>query len=140
VATNRRVSALERQNRVPNNPVSSLVLGVIGALAWAAAWAVLKALFGDNLKVSYEGKEILLRAHPQFEDLTLAILVCGLIFIMVVTMVNMIIVIWTNRRPQPQQVQHAQGNPPPQGGNHQAGGNLPTQVMPQPVNAGQQGL
>lgn len=138
-----RVDRIERRLDGANNPVMSLVLGLLAASAWTVVWVVLKALFGDNLEITIEGKEALVRDHPQFDDLTLAILVCGLIFILVVTIVNMIIEIWTNRRPrganQPQQAQQpAQGNPPPQGGN-QAGNNPPTQVMPQPVNAGQQG-
>ena len=142
-ATVERVDRIERRLDGANNPFMSLMLGLVAAAAWTAVWAVLKALFGDNLEIAINGKDALVRDHPQFDDLTLAILVCGLIFILVVTIVNMIIEIVTNRRPrganQPQQAQQpAQGNPPPQGGN-QAGNNPPTQVMPQPVNAGQQG-
>lgn len=142
-ATVERVDRIESRLNGETNPLKSLVLGLVAAAAWTAVWAVLKALFGDNLEIAINGKAALVRDHPQFDDLTLAILVCGLIFILVVTIVNMIIEIVTNRRPrganQPQQAQQpAQGNPPPQGGN-QAGNNPPTQVMPQPVNAGQQG-
>lgn len=142
-ATVQRVDRIERRLNGANNPFKSMLLGLVAATAWTVVWVVLKALFGDNLEVQINGKDTLVRDHPQFGDLTLAILVCGLIFILVVTIVNMIIDIVTNRRPrgahQPQQVhQPAQGNPPPQGGN-QAGNNQPTQAMPQPVNAGQQG-
>ena len=140
VATNRRVSALERQTNAPNSPVNSLLLGVIVALAWTAIFFVLKALFGDNLKVTYDAKEIVLRDHPQFGDLTTAILVAGLIFILVATVTNMIIDLVSSRSQRPQNVDRPQAQEPPIQGEPTEPEPIqaepqPTRQMDQPVAA-----
>ena len=177
-----RVGRVERQLDEIASPAKGLALGLVALFGWLILGFWLKSYIGGSARVWLDGQEILWNQHPDYGGLTTAIIGGVAVFIVVLTLVNVLLDMTSGPRQQPrpapaeqpaqeeqanppvlgqqanqpaeaeqpaqeeeanppvlgqQANQPAQGNLPPQGGN-QAGNNPPTQVMPQPVNAGQQ--
>jgi hypothetical protein len=125
-----------------SNPLFTLLVGTVALAGWLVLSFWLRSYLGDSVKVWMDAKEILWRDHPNFDDITGRIIGGGVAFIVGMTLICWVIDMISNassRRRRQQQ------NPPPvvpvddldgEGGDEPE----PTQVMPQPVNAGQQGL
>lgn len=95
-----RITRTERRLDSIHSPVKSILLGLVGLLIWFGVWYGVKLYFGENLTVIIDGKDVMLKDHPKFGDLTTAILGAGLVFILVTTIFNVIMDFVTNRRPK----------------------------------------
>jgi hypothetical protein len=133
-ATVERVSRVERQLDEIASPIKGLALGLVALIGWLILGFWLKSYIGGSA-VWLDGQEILWNQHPQFGGLTTAIIGGVAVFIVVLTLVNILLDITSGRRPR-QQPRPAQAEQPEQ--EEQA--NPPVRALPppRPVNAGQQ--
>ena len=132
-ATVARVDRVERQLDEIASPAKGLALGLVALIGWLILGFWLKSYIGGNARVWLNSQEILWNQHPDYGGLTTAIIGGVAVFIVVLTLVNVLLDMTSGPRPQPrpapaeQPAQEEQANPP-----------VLALPPPRPVNAGQQ--
>jgi hypothetical protein len=129
-ATVERIDRAERQLDGIYNPLKGLALGLVGLIGWLILGFWLKSYLGVVAEVWLDGKEILWRDHPNYGGLTTAIIGGVAVFIIVMTLVNVLIDMTSGRRPRQQ--------PRPAPAEQPAQVEQPAQLMLEPAQAAQQ--
>ena len=127
-ATVERIDRAERQLDGIASPAKGLALGLVALIGWLILGFWLKSYIGGSARVWLDGQQILWNQHPEFGGLTTAIIGGVAVFIVVLTLVNVLLDMTSGRRQQPR----------PAPAEQPAQVEQPAQLMLEPAQAAQQ--